>query len=568
MKKVIIGLLAITMLGFQSCSDILDINPSSSYSESTIYASVKNLDLYVKDFYGIFYSNADILVGSNLVMDDGCTDLVKYSWYNIAEGTVNKFFYMNRMVSADSNFRSNWDGMYTFIRKFNEYLVDINNGLANNIEPTELAVRTAEVRFMRAFAYQELVLRYGGVILRIDENRVEDHNDRSKARSSEKDCWDFILEEYKKAAADLPYKWEDDAYGNNVGRLTKGAAYGMMARAALYANRWQDALDACELVKGLEKDGYYQLLPGTTYEAYNKIFTTPNNKELIIPVNFEKKGKQHLFNQHFCPPYDYINSQLGEASVGAAATPTDEYASNFDIKVGGDWQEFSWENVASYTNGPWENRDPRFYASILYNEAPWNGRNLEIYDGGKDGFMKFSTSASQDMVHKSTTGYIFRKFVKEDKTIDFADIQSDQYWIEMRLAEIYLISSEAHARLNEFTDAYIDLNVVHTRVGMPALSKKNSWDEYLVDLAKERVCELGLEGHRYFDLIRWNKAVEVLDNKRLHGVKATKELDGFTYERIECDVQTRSFGKKYTIFPIPSSEIRTNLQCEQNELWK
>lgn len=55
MKKFIIGLSAIAMLGFQSCSDVLDIDPSRSYSESTVYSSVKNLDLYVKDFYGIFY---------------------------------------------------------------------------------------------------------------------------------------------------------------------------------------------------------------------------------------------------------------------------------------------------------------------------------------------------------------------------------------------------------------------------------------------------------------------------------------------------------------------------------
>ena len=185
MKKFIIGLSAIAMLGFQSCSDVLDIDPSRSYSESTVYSSVKNLDLYVKDFYGIFYSNADILVGSNLLMDDGCTDLVKYSWYNIAEGTVNKFFYGDVKITVDNNFRSNWDGMYTFIRKFNEYLVDVNNGYGKNISSEELAVRTAEVRFMRAFAYQELVLRHGGVILRIDENRVEDQNDRAKARSSE-----------------------------------------------------------------------------------------------------------------------------------------------------------------------------------------------------------------------------------------------------------------------------------------------------------------------------------------------------------------------------------------------
>lgn len=66
------------------------------------------------------------------------------------------------------------------------------------MDSDQLAIRTAEVRFMRAFAYQELVLRHGGVILRINEDRVDDHNQRAKARSSEEDCWTFILDEYEK----------------------------------------------------------------------------------------------------------------------------------------------------------------------------------------------------------------------------------------------------------------------------------------------------------------------------------------------------------------------------------
>lgn len=568
MKKIIIGL-AVTLFGLQSCSDVLDINPTNSYSESIAYSSLKNLDIYVKGFYDIFYDNADIKVSESCVMDDGVTDLVKYSWYNVAQGKVNQFFYRSNELSANSNFRSNWDGMYNRIRQLNEYFVDLHNGYASGIDSDELAIRTAEVRFMRAFAYQELVIRHGGVVLRIDETRLDNHNDRAKARSSKEDCWNFIIDEYKKAANILPYKWSDDADGNNVGRLTKGAAYGMIARAALYAGRWQEALDACKEVKQMETDGYYELLSGATAADYNRIFTSVNNRELIIPVNFEKKKLQHNFNFYFCPPYDHKQADIPEGSVGAAACPSDEYASSFDINVDGVWKVFDWDNAASYANGPWANRDPRFYASILYNEAPWCERNLEIYEGGKDGYMDFNMSSSQDFVHKSTTGYLFRKFMKEDKTINFSDVQSDQYWIEMRLAEIYFISSEANARLEHFTDAYKDLNRIRQRVGMSMLPQKNAWNDYLVDLAKERICELGLEGHRYFDLIRWGKAEEVLNNKRLHGIRASKKLDGtFDYERIECDVQTRYFPKKYTIFPIPTSEIRNNVLCEQNELWK
>ena len=136
----------------------------------------------------MFYSNADINVGANLAMDDGVSDLIKYSWFNVTEGSVNKLFYYDNMMSPDANYRSNWDDMYEQIRRFNEYFYDVHSGFADNLDSDQLAIRTAEVRFMRAFAYQELVLRHGGVILRINEDRVDDHNQRAKARSSEEDC--------------------------------------------------------------------------------------------------------------------------------------------------------------------------------------------------------------------------------------------------------------------------------------------------------------------------------------------------------------------------------------------
>lgn len=68
------------------------------------------------------------------------------------------------MRVPDANYRSNWDESCTsrFCR-FNEYFYDVYSGFADNLDSDQLAIRTAEVRFMRAFAYQELVLRHGGV---------------------------------------------------------------------------------------------------------------------------------------------------------------------------------------------------------------------------------------------------------------------------------------------------------------------------------------------------------------------------------------------------------------------
>lgn len=556
-----------TMMGLAGClflttsCDVLDVDPTNAYGENVTYASMKNVDLYVKGFYTILYTHSDIglSAGSIQLGGDAVSDLMKFSWYNLSGGVVNRFFYNPEIVSQQGNFRDIWTGTYESIRRMNEYFYDLSNGYGSNLNADELKIRTAEVRFLRAFAYHELVIRYGGVVLRVSENSVDGPAQGPKARSSEEACWDFILDEFDKAAKDLPEKWSSA----DVGRVTKGAAYGMMARAALFAGRWDDAITACDEVFKLG----YSLLPGTTAADYYKIFTTIDNSELIIPVYYQQGVglKQHSFDTIYCPPYDGVAHNTKE--VGAAAAPSDEYASSFDIQVGNTWQAFDWDKLASYGNQPWANREPRFYASILYNGADWKGRKLELYKDGKDGYMDFSTTG-QDGTHLSTTGYIFRKFMLNDTKYNFTNILSGQYWTEMRLAEIYLIRSEAYARKNQFGPAYEDLKTIRDRVGLPVLPQKNNWDDYLADLSKERVCELGMEGHRSFDLVRWGIAREVLDHKRLHGIRITKSGNGFTYQRVECDTQDRLFPERCSIFPIPYLELRTNPLCEQTDAWK
>jgi len=554
-KKYLAAALAATAL--VSC-DFLDTDPTGWYGENVVYSSVDHLDLYVKGLYGILYANSDIAQG--YIFDDACTDLVKQSWYGTGGGAVNKMFLDGTGITPESNFRSNWDN-YTYIRRLNEYFYDLNYGYIDGLPADVVKVRTAEVRFLRAFAYQELTLRHGGVILRINEKKVDGPDENAKARSTEEECWNFVVSEYEKAAADLPLTWE----GDNRGRITKGAAIGMKARALLYAKRWEDASNACDELFELNQ---YELVPGKTAAAYNNIFTQPYNKELILPVYYATASasgsRQHNFNNYFCPPGD---GAAYNVQVGAAATPTEEYASAFDIMLDDKYQTFSWDKLAQYGNKPYDNREPRFYANILYNGANWKGRTLQLYDGGTDGFMTYKNSG-QDNVHKSTTGYIFRKFMSDASNMNYVSILSGQFWIEMRLAEIYLIRSEAYARQGDYVSAYKDLNDIRARVGMHALPIKADWDQYLSDLMKERVCELGMEGHRFFDLVRWGKAQEVLDGKYTHGVQITPKAGGeFEYEVIECDPTPRHFPERFNIYPIPYSELKANSLCEQNSVW-
>jgi starch-binding outer membrane protein, SusD/RagB family len=555
MKKIIIyaAILVLTMT-MSACDDVLNVAATTKYSESTAYASLSNLDLYVKSFYGTLYTS-NICEIRSYKMSDNFTDLVKASWYNVDEGLPNRFFYVSNFMTPTNceSILGLWTDMYTRIREVNEFLCDVTDGELSNLDQDSVAVRVAEARFLRAFAYQKLVTRHGGVILRTSETSVDDQNEKNKARSSASDCWDFIISEYKKAATNLPITWNSD----NTGRITKGAAWGMIARAALYAERWDEAINACDSVQAL---GVYKLL-----DTYQDIFTTTNNAELLLTVNFKSPDLQHYFDYYFCPPYDLNNT------VGAAATPTDEFASKFDIEIDGTWKTFDWDEVIGKGLDPWTNRDPRFYSTILYNGASWKGRTIQLYKGGTDGYMDYSNE-SQDYVHHSTTGYLFRKYIQEKTTEDFTTTLSDQFWIEMRYAEIYLILSEAYARKSEFDLAYKYLNVLRTTrssVQLPELTTTYTWDSYLTNLSKERICELGLEGHRYWDLCRWGIASNVLNDTKMHGIKITKNSDNtFSYSRVECDTQDRLFPEKYSIIPVPYTEIKNNSLCEQDDLWK
>lgn len=558
MKKYILGLFAAASVGFCSCDTLDGVNPTGYYSEDVAYNSVEHLDMTVKNFYAMYHNFADIECGAACTsVDDMGTDLLRSGWYNTNSGCFNKFFFQDNYVTVESNFRSNWNTMYNHIVRQNQFLYDVQRGMIK-LDGEVVKVRAAEVRFLRALAYQELIVRHGGVILRlVGPNGADSSGENAKARSTEKESWDFVIDEYTEVAKLLPAEWP----ATETGRATKGAALGMKARACLYAGRWQDAIDACNDLIDL---GLYDLLPGKTVAEYNQIYTVVNNRELIIPVYFEIGTKQHSWNSWVGPTSDGAAYGV-EGTVGAGITPTEEYVSQFDIKNGENWETFDWDKHGA---NPFVNREPRFYASILYNGATWNKKTIDMAPGGADECMTYTGLPKDDNVHKSTTGYMIRKFLTT-KTYNYTNTLSDQYWIEMRMAEIYLIRSEAYARLNQWTDAYNDLNKIRTRVGLPDKGVKSSWDEYLEDLQKERICELGLEGHRYNDIMRWNIHQKVLNGQRTHGIKITKGADGkCSYEVITVDLEDRKFPVKYSIFPIPYSEVQNNPLCEQNDLWK
>jgi len=233
-----------------------------------------------------------------------------------------------------------------------------------------------------------------------------------------------------------------------------------------------------------------------------------------------------------------------------------------------DGSEFNWDTYKDNHDDPFSNREPRFHATILYNGSQWEGREIETFVGGTDGFVEFQ-QASSTGAH-TPTGYYLRKYLQEGYA-DFATKGSYQYDAVIRYAEVLLNKAEAYAQLDYAqyqAEAMEALNEVRQRVNLPAKSFSDApnKDAFMNLLRKERCVELAGEGFRYWDLRRWRLAENVIHGKNASGVKITQNTDGtLDYEKVNVDGGTqRVFFERYYYFSLPTAEIANNDAINEN----
>ena len=223
---------------------------------------------------------------------------------------------------------------------------------------------------------------------------------------------------------------------------------------------------------------------------------------------------------------------------------------------------FSWDNEEQASN-PYDNRDPRFYESILYNGAPYREREVETFlPNGKD------SQGGPSNWNTSKTGYYLRKFIDEDLPIRNPwEVAGTQNWIYFRYAEILLNYAEAqNEAVGPDASVYEAINSIRSRSGveMPLLPAGLSQDEMRERIHHERRIELAFEEHRYYDVRRWMTAEEV-ENTPAYGIEIVKAEDGSLSYTRKVSLNGKIFQQKNYWLPIPRSEIlASNNQLEQN----
>jgi len=565
MNKKIVLFLSIVALCFStfSCTDVTDLNNTTEISDQAIWSTEEAAEMYITASYKTFTDVSQVSNSRN-VFYDSYTDLTKSTSWDQYNHPYNKsLLQASAFTTGSAGAFECWSDAYTRIRRANVLLNEIDRYGVKSFGEDWCNIRRAEVRLCRAFTYYRLIRVYGGVVIRTDVSGAAgglddgaNSADINRARASEADSWDYVISELQWAAQYLPDSWSSTWDG----RATKKTAYGLISRMALFAQKWQVAVDAAEKVKELG---------GALAPDYAKVFQVDggqdNSKEILFALYYLKGSVTHNYDQYNRP---FGDDAALNTVVYAEHVPTGDLADIYEFKDG---TTFDWNTYSATHADPYTDREPRFQATILYNGCQWEGREIQTYAGGSDSYVDF-TQASSTNGH-TCTGYYLRKYLQEGYS-GFITSGSYQYDAVLRYAEVLLNKAEAYAQLdyNQYRDQALEsLNEVRNRVGLPSKTAVDApnLDAFMTLLRKERCVELAGEGFRYWDLRRWKLAENVINGQNAHGVKITKNDDGtFSYDRVACDGGSpRIFLEKYYYYSLPTDELASNKLCVNNPYW-
>lgn len=348
------------------------------------------------------------------------------------------------------------------------------------------------------------------------------------------------------AIPDLPWVLPEEEYQNWDGRMTMAAAMGLKCKILLFTasplfndsepycletpqnavnNRqvwigeykqslWEDCRKACEdfFRENQNRGNIYGLVQadGDDVDAYRNAFRKAyytrgsgySNPEMLISTRTKYRFSNEYDGNYYFP----------QSCMYGAFTPTQEYVEMFPMADGEpfDWDKVEHRNKMFNVN----ERDPRLFETITCNQTSYRGRKVELWIGGRDAQNMPRTETSQ-----WATGYGLYKFI-----LDISSAKNrTQLWPYLRMAEIHLIYAEALMKTGDFSGAIDQVDLVRKRVGLKSLknfytdSYLNDEENLLNEILRERVCELGMEDVRFFDLIR-NKLKKNFTTP-LHGLR-------------------------------------------------
>lgn len=527
----------------------------------------------------------------------------------------------NSQISAGTH---NWGNLYRRIRATNIAIQNLANPQFDN--SSNIATRLmGEAHFLRAFFYTEL-LRYYGAVPLVDSVYGLGQEDYTIARNTFEENVEFIVADCDRAAemlADAPV--ED-------GRASVAAALALKARvltkAASDLHDVPTASANSETIAGYSNPEYVGYTSGSQTERWQRAkasakavldaFGPGYMMDLTEPVTPEEgtanylsiamaggsgavpaDGKADLILGRFFIDLkdeggNYVGRNNGPNGYHnwAGNTPTQQLVDDYGMVDG---SRFDWSNPA-HAATPYANRDPRFYATILYDGADWKPRTADV--AGRDPVNQIQTgqyeitqggnkvihygldtrNSSVEDWNGTHTGYYMRKFIDPDPAVVDQNTRQFIPWPVLRYTEVVLNYVEACIELGEEAEARTWLNRIRFRAGMPAITATG--DALMAAYRNERRIELAYEEHRFHDARRWMIASQTLGRKvgiiRILGrLKSGKSVSVYRYDpesydytytvgTIDPGIENRQWLDKMYFIAIHRDEMNRNDQLVQN----
>ncbi|TPE44419.1 RagB/SusD family nutrient uptake outer membrane protein [Pontibacter mangrovi] len=441
---------ALAIGGLASCSeDFLDVEPEgvgvgedffrtpahARLAINAVYGNMREWNVIAFAHLAITTITSDNAAKGSVPGDAGFLDEYDNITYTATEGTLNGY----------------WNGQYQGINLTNQVLSNVPD---IDMDANEKARILAEAKFFRAYYYFNLVRTFGGVPIRLSvpaPGEQEDPATLNVPRASKEEVYAQIVEDLSESAEVLPATYD----AANQGRVTKGAALGMLAKVQLYQKNWQQVIDLANQVQGLGYD---------LVEDYRS--------------NFRIAG-EHNVESIF--------------EIEALTVPGTCGASNIQwAEVQGVRGQFGWGFVEPTQDlvDAFEEGDERLEATILF---------------------RGETTPEGDVINADAPNprYNEKAYVPSYVTQD-CGYGRDQNVRILRFAEVLLMRAEAENELGMTDQALEDLNRVRTRAGLDPIESATQ-EELRQIIWHERRVELALEnGDRFFDLVRQGRAAEVL----------------------------------------------------------
>lgn len=493
----------------------LDIENPNRVDESNFWKNGTDALQGVNAIYGNFYRNgAPYSRWLPFYMDVRSDDGYSTSGWNELRsvGGLNITQYSFE-VNADT-WAHHWRGVF----RANQVLAYVPGITMDEATKSRIV---GEAKFLRAVYYYHLVTIWGNIPLVLEPSNPAD----KPAQTPQDQVWAQIEKDLTEAAAALPESYT----GDDIGRATKGAAYGYLGRAHMQQREWQAAADALQWIVTGPGATRYDLV--ANYRD-NFLHTTENNRESVFEVQFKMRPEN--------TGEDALTSNLGTSRAPFFGPP----GHGFNDANMHRWvlNEFHQEKTIAGT------RDPRLGATALYDSTDERGPNFSLVYG--------STFASKNYNNDIGQRVWYRKYLDDYfRTNEFEVFNSPINFRALRFADVLLMYAEVLNNLNRTADAYQYVDRVRVRAGLPRLSVARpglSQAQFQQQIEHERITELTGESVRWNDLARWGYFD---DQSKLNLLKARDpEFNNFVLGR-----------NKY--MPIPQSEIDINPNLTQNPMW-